>query len=122
MFIVSLLAAPLFLTSVEVCVASPEPPAIEPPEWHWRMVDGRKCYFRADRLLPREDLFWEYDAEQLDMDEGAVVRSRKHYSPAELGAIGASRKELRARGDDDRSRPRKRMRRRRRDDDDDDDD
>src|ERR1700722_13459056 len=25
----------------------------EPLEWHWRMLDGKKCYFRADKLLPR---------------------------------------------------------------------
>jgi hypothetical protein len=50
MMIIALLAAPLALTSVEFCSAAPEPPATAPPEWHWRMVDGKKCYFRADSL------------------------------------------------------------------------
>jgi hypothetical protein len=47
MIVIALLAAPLALTSVEFCASAPEPPATEPPEWHWRMVDGKKCYFRA---------------------------------------------------------------------------
>ena len=78
MILLSLLAAPLLLTSVEFCSDAPEPPALEPPEWHWRMVDRRKCYFRADHLLPREDLMWSYDAEKMVADEGVVVRRRKH--------------------------------------------
>ena len=75
MILIALLAAPLALTSVEFCSAAPEPTATEPPEWHWRMVDGKKCYFRADKFLPREDLIWSYDAKQLDLDEGATVKA-----------------------------------------------
>jgi hypothetical protein len=75
MMTIALLAAPLALTSVEFCSAAPDPPATAPPEWHWRMVDGKKCYFRADKLLPREDLLWTYDAKQLDLDEGNGQRS-----------------------------------------------
>jgi hypothetical protein len=44
MILIALLAVPLALTSVEFCSAEPQPPATEPPEWHWRMVDGKKCY------------------------------------------------------------------------------
>src|ERR1700730_8267156 len=43
MITITLLAAPLALTLVEFCSAAPEPPATELPEWHWRMVDGKKC-------------------------------------------------------------------------------
>ena len=87
MILIALLAVPLALTSVEFCSAAPQPPATEPPEWHWRMVDGKKCYFRADKLLPREDLVWSYDAKKLDLDEGATVRGQRHYAPQELKAI-----------------------------------
>jgi hypothetical protein len=76
MILIALLAVPLALTSVEFCSAAPQPPATEPPEWHWRMVDGKKCYFRADKLLPREDLVWSYDAKKLDLDEGTTVRGQ----------------------------------------------
>jgi hypothetical protein len=92
MILIALLAAPLALTSVEFCAAAPEPPATEPPEWHWRMVDGKKCYFRADKLLPREDLVWSYDAKKLDLDEGATVRGQRHYAPQELKAIAIERR------------------------------
>jgi hypothetical protein len=105
-----------FLLHVEVCVQSPEPPAVDPPPWHWRTIDGRKCYFRADKLLPREDLFWEdegtTDAGEYDRRIGATVIDRKHYQPGDLRERVAS---------PDESRPRrKKFRRRRRDDDDDD--
>ena len=118
MILIALLAAPLALTSVEFCSAAPEPPATEPPEWHWRMVDGKKCYFRADKLLPREDLVWSYDAKQLDLDEGATVKGRRHYTPQELKAITAIERQMR---EDDQAPPkRKKIRRRRRRDNDDD--
>ena len=86
MITITLLAAPLALTLVEFCSAAPEPPATKPPEWHWRMVDGKKCYFRADKLLPRENLVWSYDAKQLDLEEGATIRGQRHYTPQELKA------------------------------------
>jgi hypothetical protein len=108
---IALLAAPLALTSIEFCSAAPEPPATEPPEWHWRMVDGKKCYFRADKLLPREDLVWSYDAKQLDLDEGARVKGRRQYTPQELKAISAVDRQMRK--DDQRPPKRKKIGRRR---------
>src|SRR5437868_2455721 len=74
MILIALLAAPLSLTSIEFCSSRPEPPATEPPEWHSTTVDGRKCYFRADKLLPQRDLLWSFDAKQFDIDEGAKVK------------------------------------------------
>ncbi|HEY7245305.1 MAG TPA: hypothetical protein VH678_15650 [Xanthobacteraceae bacterium] len=119
MLLVALLAAPLALSPVEFCSAAPEPPVTEPPEWHWRMVDGKKCYFRADKLLPREDLVWSYDAEQLDAEQGATVKARRHYTPQELKTIGATERRVEH---DEQPRPQRkkaRLRRRRNADDDD---
>ena len=119
MILIALLAAPLALTSVEFCSATPDPPATAPPEWHWRMVDGKKCYFRADKLLPREDLLWTYDAKQLDLDEGVTVKGRRHYAPRELKAIGPIKRRMR---ESDQPPPKhKKIRTRRRRDNDDDD-
>jgi hypothetical protein len=118
MILIALLAVPLALTSVEFCSAAPQPPATEPPEWHWRMVDGKKCYFRADKLLPREDLVWSYDAKKLDLDEGATVRGQRHYAPQELKAIAIER-QMR---EDDRAPPKRKKIRGRPSRDNDDDD
>ena len=96
MMIVALLAAPIALIAVEFCSSKPEPAATEPPEWHWRMVDGKKCYFRADKLLPREDLVWSYDAKQFDLNEGATVKGRRHYTLRELKAIAAVKRSTHA--------------------------
>jgi hypothetical protein len=104
----ALLAAPLAFTWVEFCSSAPEPPATQPPEWHWRMVDGKRCYFRADKLLPREDLVWSFDAKQLDLDEGATVKGRRHYTPRELKAIPPI--ERRIREDDPPPSKRKKIR------------
>jgi hypothetical protein len=60
------------------------------------MVDGKKCYFRADNLLPREDLVWPYDAKQFDLNEGATVKGQRHYTPQELKAIAAMKRSTRA--------------------------
>ena len=119
MITITLLAAPLALTLVEFCSAAPEPPATEPPEWHWRMVDGKKCYFRADKLLPRENLVWSYDAKQLDLDERATVRTRRHYTPEELKAIAAVERQMRK--DNEQPPKRKKIRKRRRRNNDDED-
>ena len=96
MVIVALLAAPAALIAVEFCSPTPEPAATEPPEWHWRMVDGKKCYFRADKLLPREDLVWSYDAKQFDLNEGATVKGRRHYTLQELKAIASMKRSTHA--------------------------
>jgi hypothetical protein len=88
--------APLALITVEFCSSKPEPAATEPPEWHWRMVDGKKCYFRADKLLPKEDLVWSYDAKQFNLNEGATVKGQRHYTVRELKAIAATERRVRA--------------------------
>ena len=112
MITIALLAAPLALTLVEFCSAAPEPPATEPPEWHWRMVDGKKCYFRADKLFPRDNLVWSYEAKQLDLDEGATVRGRRHYTPQELKATAGVERQMGK--DDDQPPKRKKIRKDRR--------
>jgi hypothetical protein len=58
------------------------------------MVDGKKCYFRADKLLPRENLVWSYDAKQLDLDEGATIRGQRHYTPQELKATAGVERQM----------------------------
>jgi len=60
------------------------------------MVDGKKCYFRADKLLPKEDLVWSYDAKQFDLDEGATVKGRRHYTLRELKVIAAVKRSTHA--------------------------
>jgi hypothetical protein len=89
---IALLAAPLALTSIEFCSAAPEPPATEPPESHWRMVDGKKCYFRADKLLPREDLVWSYDGPRATLavllNKGSDIRNRR-FKPQRARRAGA---------------------------------
>ena len=110
MILVAFLAAPLAIMPAAFCSAAPESQATGPPEWHWRIIDGRKCWFRADKLLPKEDLIWSYEPRELD--EGGVVTGRHHYTIKELEAIKQVRK-------DDEERPRRKQRRRHRRDDDD---
>ncbi len=98
MILPALLAAPLLLLPIEFCSPAPEPPATQPPEWHWRMVDGRKCYFRSNRLLPADQLLWSFDAKQFDADEGATVKGQRHYTPQELKGTAAI-EQRRRRGD-----------------------
>jgi hypothetical protein len=76
-------------------------------------VDGKKCYFRANKLLPKEDLVWSYDAKQFDLDEGATVKGQRHYTLKELKAIAATEQRVRA------AEQRKKVRLRRRRDNDD---
>jgi hypothetical protein len=53
--------------------------------WQWRTVDGRKCWFYSNRLLPREDLIWAFTEYELDNIEGVDrVLGRKVYSVEEL--------------------------------------
>ena len=119
MVLVALLAAPVALIAVEFCSPKPEPAATEPPEWHWRMVDGKKCYFRANKLLPKEDLIWSYEAKQFDLDEGATVKGQRHYTLKELKAIATVGRSARADQQSPPKRKKIRVRRRRADDEDD---
>ena len=110
MILVAFLAAPLAIMPAAFCSAAPEPQATGPLEWHWRIIDGRKCWFRADKALPKENLIWSYEPHELD--EGGVVTGRHHYTIKELEAIKQVRK-------DDEERPRRKQRRRHQRDDDD---
>jgi hypothetical protein len=42
----------------------------------------QKCWFRANRLLPKEDLVPAFDAKEFN--EEGVVTGRKFYAPEEL--------------------------------------
>jgi len=114
MMLVAFLAAPLAIVSVEFCSPSPEQQAVGPPEWQWRIIDGRKCWFRADKALPKENLIWSYEPHELD--EGGVVTGRHHYTIKELEAIKPIKRQVRK---DDEERPRRKQRRRHQRDDDD---
>ena len=114
MILAAFLAAPLAVVPAAFCSVSPEPQAIEPPEWQWRIIDGRKCWFRGDKLLPKEDLIWSYEPRELD--EGGVVTGRHHYTIKELEAIKPIKRQVRK---DDEERPRRKQRRRHQRDDDD---
>ena len=46
------------------------------------MINGQKCYFRANRLLPKEDLVPAFDAKEFN--EEGFVTGRKFYAPEEL--------------------------------------
>ena len=114
MILVAFLVAPLAIVSVEFCSPLPEPQAAGPPEWHLRIVDGRKCWFRADKLVPKEDLIWSYEPRELD--EGGVVTGRHHYTIKELEAIKPIKRQVRK---DDEEQPRRKQRRHHRRDDED---
>ena len=114
MILVAFLAAPLAIMPAAFCSAAPEPQATGPPEWQWRMIDRRKCWFRADKVLPKEDLIWSYEPRELD--EGGVVTGRHHYTIKELEAIKPIKRQVRK---DDEEQPRRKHRRRHRRDDED---
>ena|SRR6516165_10713193 len=105
MILVAFLAAPLAIMPAAFCSAAPEPQATGPLEWHWRIIDGRKCWFRADKLLPKEDLIWSYEPRELD--EGGVVTGRHHYTIKELEAIKPIKRQVRK---DDEEQPRRKQR------------
>jgi hypothetical protein len=123
-----LIGAYIVIPAMTSCSEAPEPPASEPPEWHWRLVDGKRCWFRADALLPREDLIWSYDEDELNRRENAIVKGQRHYTAKELEELAEreSRKaeaarEAREEASERRRSQRQRWRRRRERDDDDDD-
>jgi hypothetical protein len=50
--------------------------------WHWRMINEQKCWFRANRLLPKEELVPAFDVKEFN--EEGVVTGRRFYAPKEL--------------------------------------
>lgn len=71
----------------ELCLAEPDS-AIEKKggyRWQWRTVDGRKCWYYSNRILPREDLVWSYKSEDFDSD--VKVLGRKFYDTLEESGI-----------------------------------
>jgi hypothetical protein len=82
--ILLLLALLLPPAHAELCWSHPDRTIADDGDisWHWRMINGQKCWFRADRLLTKEDLVPAFDAKEFDGD--GVVTGRKFYSPDEL--------------------------------------
>ena len=76
-------------------------------------------YFRAETLLPKEDLVWSYDAKQFDLTEGGTVKGRRHYTVQELKAIAETKRQMRADEQPQLKRKKLRPRRRRVEDEDD---
>ena len=80
-----LILALLFpVAHAELCWSHPDRTIADKGDisWHWRMIDRQKCWFRANRLLPKDDLVPAFDAKEFD--EGGVVTGRKFYTPEEL--------------------------------------
>ena len=80
-----LILALLFpVAHAELCWSHPDRTIADKGDisWHWRMINGQKCWFRANRLLPKDDLVPAFDAKEFD--EGGVVTGRKFYTPEEL--------------------------------------
>lgn len=47
--------------------------------WQYRTVDGRKCWFYSNRLLPQSDLIWSYRSHDFDADVRVI--ERRYYWP-----------------------------------------
>jgi hypothetical protein len=45
------------------------------------MINGQKCWFRANRLLPKEDLVPAFDTKEFN--EEGIVTGRRFYAPEE---------------------------------------
>jgi hypothetical protein len=55
LFIVLFLSVP----SAPAATTCAEAPGGRGERWMWREIDGRKCWFAGDRLLPKADLRWD---------------------------------------------------------------
>jgi hypothetical protein len=76
-----LILALLFpVAHAELCWSHPDRTIVDKADisWHWRMINGQKCWFRANRLLPKDDLVPAFDVKEFD--EGGVVTGRKFYT------------------------------------------
>lgn len=71
-----------FGTRAEVCLNKVDGDIAKKPgyRWQWRTVDGRKCWFYANTLLPKEDLVWSYTEQEFNSDIERVIE-RKFYFP-----------------------------------------
>jgi hypothetical protein len=59
--------------------------------WQYRDVDGRRCWFYSNSLLPKEDLIWSYKSEEFDDD--VKVIERKFYGFDENNLLLERRRE-----------------------------
>lgn len=73
----------------DVCMKEPDNSAVERKgghRWQWRLVDGRKCWYYSNLVLPREELVWSYTDKEFNSDIDRVIE-RKFYTKEELEAL-----------------------------------
>ena len=56
----------------------------------------KKMLFQGGQASAQRNLVWSYDAKQFDLNEGATVKGRRHYTVQELKAIAATERQKRA--------------------------
>lgn len=66
----------------EVCAAKINSNIERKAGWRWqyRTVDGKRCWYFSNNVLPREDLVWSYDSKEFDSDIDRVIE-RRFYKP-----------------------------------------
>jgi hypothetical protein len=72
----------------EVCFKQPSHDATERRggyRWHYRIVDGKRCYYYSNLIMPRDELVWSYTEEQFNAAEGIDrVIERKFWTREQL--------------------------------------
>jgi hypothetical protein len=67
----------------EVCFQKPSHDATERRggyKWHYRIVDGKRCWYYSNLALPRDELVWGFTEEEFNQDIDRVLE-RKFYKP-----------------------------------------
>jgi len=75
--------------SAEICHRNPSSDEVERKggyRWQWRTVDGRKCWYYSNMVLPREELVWSYTEKEFNSDVDRVIE-RRFYTKEELEAL-----------------------------------
>lgn len=73
----------------DICMTKPDHDAVERRggyRWQWRLVDGRKCWYYSNMVMPREELVWSYTEKDFNSDVDRVIE-RKFYTKEELEAL-----------------------------------
>lgn len=56
--------------------------------WRWRNVDGRKCWYWSNQVLPHWELVWTYTEEEFNSDiERLIERKFYHLQLDENGLL-----------------------------------
>ena len=86
-------ALPVSMSNAEPIACAAEPDVKGGGHWYYRILDGRKCWYRGKPMMPRESLYWPKSTDAAAPRASDAQAARRAQAAASDEEAAASAKE-----------------------------